>query len=150
MKVSSTTAKVPIGRGVRQGCRIAPMLWAIATAVIMQRTNQSMGWRWTQDHLTAYADDFHAGERVCKCTDLDRSLWRFGAFLDQLIDASLQVNTKKSAILLRLTRGFAPSWQRSYVRKGPDGPFLHFSTPSGRCFDIPIIKRDLSEPLKPS
>ena len=88
LKVSSSAARVPIARGVRQGCRIAPMLWAIATAVLMQRTDKSIRLQWTRDNLTAYAHDFRTGERICKCTDLDRSLWCCGTFLDELVDAN--------------------------------------------------------------
>ena len=91
---------------------------------------------WTARSLTAFADDFHTGEHLRKVTDLDRSLWRFGCFLDQLLDAHLLVNARKSAALLRLTKGFAPSWVKSHIRKGPDGHFLHFCTPAGRPFDI--------------
>ena len=47
------------------------------------------------------------GERIRHSCNLDRSIFRCGRFLDQLIDANPQVNSKKSAMLLRLTKGFA-------------------------------------------
>ncbi|CAE7499118.1 unnamed protein product, partial [Symbiodinium sp. CCMP2456] len=124
IKVSASSARVSVGRGVRQGCRIAPMLWALATAVLMRRTDEVLGFMWSKDSLTAYADDFHTGECVSRSEHLDRSLHRFGVFLDQLMNAHLPVNSKKSAILLRLTKGFAPAW---------------------RTFDIPI-KQDFRCP----
>ena len=126
LKVSSSAARVPIARGVRQGCRIAPMLWAIATAVLMQRTDKSIRLQWTRDNLTAYADDFHTGERICKCTDLDRSLWCCGTFLAQLVDANFS------------PRALRPLGRRVMSAKVLTDKFLHFSTPAGRCFDIPI------------
>eukprot|EP00439_Symbiodinium_sp_Y106_P061517 s2303_g9.t1 len=135
LRVCDATAKVDIRRGVRQGCRIAPMLWALSTAVILRRTDQALDLGCS---LAAFADDVRMREHLRKVTDLDGSLWRVGCFLDQLLDSHLLVNAKKSAALLRLTKGFAPSWVKSHIRKGPDGPFLHFCTPAGRSFDIPL------------
>ncbi|CAE7510208.1 unnamed protein product [Symbiodinium sp. CCMP2592] len=104
----------------------------------MRRTDQAIDSSWTPRHLTAFADDFHLGAHLRKVTDLDRAPRRFGCFLNQLIESHLLVNEKKSAFLLRLTRGFAPSWVKSHIRKGPEGRVVHFCTPAGRTFDIPL------------
>ena len=138
LKVVDATAAVPVQRGVRQGCRIAPMLWAISTVLIMRRADASIGSSWSRDHLTAYADDFHAGEIIRRSEDLSKALWRFGAFLDCLTSAHLVVNSQKSAILLRLCKGLAPAWRRSHIKKGPDGPFLSFCSPGGTRYNIPL------------
>ena len=138
LKVVDATAAVPVQRGVRQGCRIAPMLWAISTVLIMRRADAIIGSSWSRDHLTAYADDFHAGEIIHRSDDLSKALWRFGAFLDCLTSAHLVVNSQKSAILLRLCKGLAPAWRRSHIKKGPDGPFLSFCSPGGTRYNIPL------------
>ncbi|OLP78151.1 hypothetical protein AK812_SmicGene41706 [Symbiodinium microadriaticum] len=138
LKAVDATAAVPVQRGVRQGCRIAPMLWAISTVLIMRRADAIIGSSWSRDHLTAYADDFHAGEIIHRSEDLSKALWRFGAFLDCLTSAHLVVNSQKSAILLRLCKGLAPAWRRSHIKKGPDGPFLSFCSPGGTRYNIPL------------
>ena len=138
LKVVDATAAVPVQRGVRQGCRIAPMLWAISTVLLMRRADAVIGSSWSREHLTAYADDFHAGEIIHRSDDLSRALWRFGAFLDCLTSSHLVVNSQKSAILLRLCKGLAPAWRRSHIKKGPDGPFLSFCSPGGTRYNIPL------------
>ena len=138
LKVADATAAVPVQRGVRQGCRIAPMLWAISTVLIMRRAAEAIGSSWAREHLTAYADDFHAGEIIHRSEDLTRALWRLGAFLDCLTTAHLVVNSQKSAILLRLCKGLAPAWRRSHIKKGPDGPYLSFCSPAGTRYNIPL------------
>ena len=52
---------IPTGRGVRQGCRIAPILWATYMQLMLQLAGDQISPAWVQETLTLFADDLHQG-----------------------------------------------------------------------------------------
>ena len=49
------TASVKLGRGLRQGCGLSPLLWVLYTVPIVEDILQ----RTPSDCIAAFADDFH-------------------------------------------------------------------------------------------
>ena len=48
------------------------------------------------------------------------------------------ISCKKSAILFRVTAGFAATSLRSYLKQTEDGQLFRLCTPSGRAHEIPV------------
>ena len=51
-------------RGVRQGCTLAPLLWAVYSAYITHHIAEELTMSWVSEHLTLHADDTHASWTV--------------------------------------------------------------------------------------
>ena len=49
------------GRGVRQGCRVAPILWAAYMNLMFKRASDQVSVQWVKQVLTLFADDLHQG-----------------------------------------------------------------------------------------
>ena len=58
------TTSIQVGKGLRQGCKIAPLLWVAFMNLFMQELALLVGQQWIQDCLTIYADDVHLGCQV--------------------------------------------------------------------------------------
>ncbi|CAE7641710.1 unnamed protein product [Symbiodinium sp. CCMP2592] len=139
LTIQGMKARIPAGRGLRQGCRISPLVWSMATIVLLHDLGDRIGdHHWVRAMITAFADDIHGGELITTTAQLDKLLINLGHLLDVLMDAELNINTLKSAFLLRFTKGFAATWKRRHVRQTKEGLLLTLRTPAGRQFHIPV------------
>ena len=91
-------AQIPCGRGIRQGCKIAPRVWSLFTILIMHE----IGPQWCQKHSTWFADDalfqvmFHSEEDLFQQVRvISKALW----VLQQL---GMSIAASKSAVLVHL------------------------------------------------
>ncbi|CAE7668683.1 unnamed protein product [Symbiodinium sp. CCMP2592] len=135
----SEQATVHALRGVKQGCKVAPLLWSLATGLLMRRLARATSSEWVRRALTAFADDFHIGQVVHSTRDLLLSIDRLGHVLQLLIDARMKVNIDKSVILLSVNHSYASRWRRREILSGKDGPRLRISTPTAGTFKMPIV-----------
>ena len=55
------TYPIPVGKGVRQGCKIAPHLWLAYMDKFLYELVLLTGPEWIQQSITLYADDIHIG-----------------------------------------------------------------------------------------
>ncbi|CAE7260283.1 LINE-1 retrotransposable element ORF2 protein [Symbiodinium microadriaticum] len=99
------TAQVTAQQGLRQGCQLAPILWAMGMGYVFKSvaadaTNQ-VTTAWLQNNTTTYADDIHLMEVASSSSHLDRILHNFGTMLDALADNDMIINATKSAVLLQ-------------------------------------------------
>ena len=56
----SATQPVPLLRGIRQGCCLAPLLWAVYSIYLSAEIAQIVGMSWINAAFTLFADDSHA------------------------------------------------------------------------------------------
>ncbi|CAE7453477.1 LINE-1 retrotransposable element ORF2 protein [Symbiodinium microadriaticum] len=94
------------GKGVRQGCPIAPTIWIAFLDLMVDLLKGRLGsggGEWIRNNLTCFADDMHAGLLVHSEEDLNRSLEELGALLSAVEALGLEINPAKSAVLLRNT-----------------------------------------------
>ncbi|CAE7383832.1 rha-1 [Symbiodinium sp. CCMP2592] len=89
-------------RGLRQGCPIAPMVYAAWTCRICRLLNQALGKHWASEHLSMYADDKHAFWRVCSVSSFRRALSQLRVVIQTLREAKMEVNVGKSAVVIAL------------------------------------------------
>ncbi|CAE7361477.1 unnamed protein product [Symbiodinium sp. CCMP2592] len=135
----SEQATVHALRGVKQGCKVAPLLWSLATGLLMRRLARATSSEWVRRALTAFADDFHIGQVVHSTRDLLLSIDRLGHVLQLLIDARMKVNIDKSVILLSVNHSYASRWRRREILSGKVGPRLRIPTPTAGTFKMPIV-----------
>ena len=134
-------ARITAQQGLRQGCQLAPLLWAMAVGCIVRavaHSSASIPPTWLQDNMTTYADDIHLKACCRSVAQLDRALHYFGLVLDALTRHDMVVNTTKSAILLRYKGHFLKTWLRRHRVAVKDGHVLRFRSPQGQEYQIPI------------
>ena len=73
---------LPTQRGIRQGCKAAPILWASFAAWILEMAAHAHGWDWIRQVITAYADDFCLHCLLNSSMEVHDAIAKVGAFLD--------------------------------------------------------------------
>ena len=136
--IQNHTATVSASRGLKQGCLVAPLIWSLVTGRLLYRLALVTDVRWVSQHITAYADDFHAAVTAHNHQDLHTAECYLGHFLELLVQSGMIINASKSAILYRFKGNFAKKWLRQHIAHGPDGPRFRIRTHSGRLFEFPV------------
>ena len=114
----------PTHRGIRQGCKAAPALWACFAVGILQCISDCTSLEWVLEHLTQYADDLCVHE-VVRCPEtLHRFMLFLGKILHVLESFHLKINLDKTLALWRISGPLSRKLQKQYVRRTPDGTFL--------------------------
>ncbi|CAE7308635.1 unnamed protein product, partial [Symbiodinium microadriaticum] len=138
----SKTAQVTARKGLRQGCQLAPILWAMGMGYVFKSvatdTTNQVTTAWLQSNTTTYADDIHLMEVARTSSHLDRILHKFGTMLDALVDNDMLINAAKSAVLLRHRGSFIKKWLRRHKQHTSEGDLLYLRTPKGREFRFPM------------
>ena len=93
---------VPVTKGVRQGCKIAPLLWACFMHCFLTKAASKVGVAWVKHHLTLFADDMHIGVMFTTADALHDHLIKIGHILDTLRDLGLTINMDKSTMLFAI------------------------------------------------
>ena len=132
------TCEINSTRGVRQGCKISPLLWAMFTGLFMRRLASLIDISWVIEKLTAYADDFHTTHTAHTVKELDDELGKLGVMFDLLAKMGMKVNPKKSAALFRVRGSFAKKWLQRHTVQTAEGKALQIKCPSGMKILIPI------------
>ncbi|CAE7250056.1 unnamed protein product, partial [Symbiodinium sp. CCMP2592] len=136
------TAKVQAQQRLRQGCKLAPLLWILSLAQIYRdlqaKEDPLLTQDWMCDNSTIYADDIHLKETMTSVQGLDRMVHRFCTILDELRANGMVINLAKSAILLRHRGSFIKGWLRRHLITTKDGNVLRLRSPEGHLYEIPI------------
>ena len=115
---------VGMRRGVRQGCTLAPVLFAIFSCYLAEQIGVRTSYSWMKEHLTLYADDTHASWVVKSAEDLHFLENCVLAIHDVFQFYGMMVNPQKSSIILALHGKLCRQWQRCKVHKTAKGSFL--------------------------
>ena len=137
LHIRGLSLEIAASRGLRQGCLIAPLVWALVTGRFLYLLALETDPIWLAQDVTAYADDFHAGSSVDSIAGLDLLYRRLGSMLDVLTDAGLTVNALKSAALYRFRGNFASRWLKLCLRETKEGSLFRLRTP--KVFEFPVV-----------
>ena len=134
-------AVVRASRGVKQGCKVAPLLWSLTTGLLMRRLARRTSQAWLLRVLTAFADGLHLGQEVRSLEMLTLAVLRIGHLIEVLEEARMIINTDKSVILLSLPFRFDTKWRRRNLCRVGDTVRLQLRTPSGRGYKLPVVSQ---------
>ena len=132
-------AKIGTNQGIRQGCAIAPTLWAAYTLLVMDAVRQKFGEEWLAQHLTLFADDTHCGWLFYSETELHQVFREVAELLDLLTQMGLKINDSKSASLF-IIGGTHANRLRKQLIPGSDNPMLTFNSGSS-VWRLPLVRK---------
>ncbi|CAE7249889.1 unnamed protein product, partial [Symbiodinium sp. CCMP2456] len=98
---------ISLHRGLRQGCGLAPILWALYSGWVLKQMNDPTQLAVT-DTATVYADDQRFAWTIRKGSDLEKAYNAMKHVLRSLSAYGLTVSTDKTVILLELKGSAAP------------------------------------------
>ncbi|CAE7852282.1 unnamed protein product, partial [Symbiodinium necroappetens] len=93
---------VGMGSGLRQGCGVAPMIYAAWTCRLCKQISQELGQGWPQQHVSIYADDKHGFWQLRCPADLDKARRELGQLIHVITRLGMTVNSSKSKIVIAL------------------------------------------------
>ena len=107
-------------RGVRQGCTLAPLLWAVYSAYITHHIAEELTMSWVSEHLTLYADDTHASWTVESLESLKLALKSIPVIFRIYRAFGMQVNPLKSGVIIGIRGVSGTAFMASHIH-GPSG-----------------------------
>ena len=115
---------VNMRRGIRQGCTLAPVLFAIFSCFLADLIGKRTDYVWMQHSLTLHADDTHASWTVHSGSDLyfvERCILAIHATFTEY---GMVVNRQKSVVICSLFGELSKQWCRNRIQKNSKGYFL--------------------------
>ena len=132
------TDKFEMQCGVRQGCSLSPLLYAIFTGWIYDIIKDRTDATWARDFITMYADDTVLQWQVRSLQDLHFMCRSVQHTFQALRKVGMSVNSSKSKIVIKLQGPQAKAWLRKHLFRTPQGPVLRLGTPCNPI-DIPRV-----------
>ena len=132
------TTSIPVGRGLRQGCKIAPLLWVSYMDLFMSRLSIRTGRQWIQENLTIYADDVHIGCLFMSASALREHLTNIGHALDVIESLKLSLSYSKSYMMIAYTGTNPRSALKGVLHKTPAGTSIRIPRTEGQPTTLPL------------
>ena len=126
-------------KGIRQGCKAAPILWAAYLTDILFELCKQTDDHWLYQCNTWYADDGCLHEVVTSSAQFKLTLHRIGQTLDILEDAKLSINLEKTFALMRLVGSDMNKIQKHHTQRTSNGVFLKIPRKSGTITLIKLV-----------
>ena len=96
--------------GVRQGCTLAPLLWALFSTFLLSRIEQVLDSEWPKTGMTLYADDTHCAWEFSSLQDINFMQRSVNAVFQVYRQHGMLINESKSAFLIRLGGTHGAKW----------------------------------------
>ena len=103
-------------RGLRQGCGVAPMIYACWTIRLCKLINLRLGNHWMQKQSSIFADDKHFYWSIGSCQDLHVGIQQLRHILVIIHELGMTVNFQKSLVVIMLKGRRAVSMMYKYTK----------------------------------
>ena len=131
---------VDMDNGVRQGCTLAPLIWALYSVFLIHQVEINLNSRWPREAITLYADDTHCAWELNSLSDLRFFIRSAVALLSVYQRYGMKINPAKSALIIKLVGTHGPKWLRAHTTK-IDNKLMFVFTQDLRVFHIPIVRQ---------
>ena len=134
---------IAMGRGLRQGCSLAPILWSIYSGWVLTKIHRP-GLVDIPKCNTSYADDLFFGWTISSGQEMAVTYRAIRHILESLGQQGLQLSLDKTVIVLGLKGPGAAACIKRYVveRAGMQGQFMKFQI-GGEAAYVKIVKQHL-------
>ena len=132
------TTSIRVGRGLRQGCKIAPLLWVTFMDLFLQQLAALVGFPWIMECLTIYADDVHVGCQFLSEFSLHTHLTNIGHALDVIERMKLSLSYSKSFMLFAYTGTNPKPTLKKVLQRTSKGVFIRIPRTRGSCTELPL------------
>ena len=131
-------SSVRLGRGVRQGCGLSPILWLAFTVLV----HDALGAYLSTEALTGFADDYHCWWEVATTLDFHNACKQICRIIVDLEALGMEVSVDKTVILMAIKGSAAASILKQYTSRERGSRFLSVQW-KGRAFQLPIRRKHL-------
>eukprot|EP00435_Cladocopium_sp_Y103_P014102 s4865_g3.t1 len=138
LQFQGQTTRIPVKIGLRQGCKIAPLLWVVFMDKFLHLLAPLTGVQWIEQALTLYADDIHAGCVYHSSLELATALKNFGHMLDTLESMQLQLSYNKSFLIFAVAGSNYRRAVKDHMTHGAAGRMLLLPRCNGHKTALPI------------
>ena len=121
--------RVNMMRGVKQGCTLAPLLWAIYSTYLAHLIGNATDYDWMLRCMTLYADDTHLHWSVSCTRDLVFMRKCIQVIFRIYQEHGMKVNPHKSTFISGVIGKVGRQWLRNRQSRGGIGRTLDFGTP---------------------
>ncbi|CAE7314488.1 unnamed protein product, partial [Symbiodinium sp. CCMP2592] len=127
------TASVLLGTGVRQGCSLSPILWALATGRVYRLYTAALKEQRLPEGLTnIFADDFFISWTYKSPENFRQALRAIGILVSTLQQVGLELSLDKTVLLMASSGTSAPSVIGGYKKLVEGVPYLRIPVGSAR------------------
>ena len=138
LSLQDRETEIPANVGVRQGCKLAPLLWVIYMQRLISQLATRVPMQWIMEHVTFYADDIHTGCEFHSKQEFQAHLQNIGHLFDTIEALKLQLSYSKTfAILAVAGSNFRPAL-KGHTQRSAQGMQVLIPRASGHPTAVPL------------
>ena len=141
IEVNNTCRSIPVSRGVRQGCSIAPYLWTAVMALLIDELQHCIPRAWLLQNLTIFADDITVHCLFQDTLELTQALQYFEHIIATIERLGLKISPSKSSVITRGKGAGYEKWKKTHTRL--DSNKTHVLVLPNSKMHIPLKKKQL-------